>query len=336
MNDHDEIKLLVNGKELKNYLSYNVAQNIYEAESTFSFKTHLDSDLSKTVKTGDLCKIVVNSVDVFNGIIDSAPINYSNDGVVRDIQGRDLMGLVVDQYVQSWKTFKNKTLSEIAIELLREVPIVSKQAISFENGVESLNIVGDDINPEPGQTVFEVLNNIAFSRGVVFYIRNDGTFVFSKPIKTQKKSYSFIVKKGERTYANKSKIISAGYANDSREHYRNIIVVDNSKSSKKATSFVDETAPTNKTLVVLRNDGTSIEETGKNIINQQRFNAKGIRYTVSGHSQNREVFLPGKTASIKDDLLLANDSYVLYGVTYRLDKQTGITSELLFSIPAEN
>lgn len=328
MRDHDDIKLHVNGRVYSRFTGYTITHNLYTADSKFQFLSNR-SDVS--IQSGMECKLTINDITAMTGIVDEPLIAYDKQaGITQTISGRDIMGLVVDQYTTRWRTFAGKTLRYLAETLLQDVPLVSKKEIVFEEGTDKLNVTGDMVQPEPGQTVFEILKNAASARGVLFYADASGKFVFTKPKKTGEAQYKFVVEKTEGGYVNRSKILSGNYGVNSIRHYRTIRVVGETSDGDKISRTVqDETAPINKTMVVVRNDTTALSTFCNNLINQQRFVSESIVYRVSGHSQNGAVFMINNVSSVRDDVLGVSGDYLIYGLQYKLAKNEGITTEMI-------
>lgn len=327
MRDHDKITLLVNGTRYDRFISYEISHNLYSADSNFQFTPGRPST---KICAGDECRLYINDVLAMTGIVDSPEVSYSKTGITHIVTGRDIIGLVVDQYVTKWQTYKGKTLRYLAETLLQEVPIVSKKEIVFDPGAEKLNVTGDAIQTEPGQTVFDVLKSAAVARGLLFYANSAGQFVFGKPKSKEAAQCFFTVKKKPGGgYYSKSNILTGKHTADSMRHYRTIIVTgENSEGEQIYKEVTDETAPIAKTMVMPRNDSTALGAYCQNIIDQQRFSATGLQYKVSGHSQNGRVFAVNTVGSVYDDALGMRGDYLLYGVGYSLSKKEGITSTL--------
>lgn len=333
MQDHDKITLHVGNYRINRFTQYSISNNLYSADSKFTFNT---GKPVVPINTGDIASLKINNIPVMTAIIDKSDPKWDKNGIFFEIAGRDFMGLVNDQYVERWQTFKGKTLKHVAETLLQDVPIVSNREIRFQDGTDKLNITGDFVQPEPGQTTFEVLKIMAESRGVQFYNDPDGTFVFGKPLNRGKAEYSFAIRKINGKIKSDSKLLSGGRTKSSSKHYRYIVIVG--ENEEEGTSFKkdfqDDTAPIKKTLVVQRNDGTALNSYGQNLINQQRYAAFSANYQHSGHSQKGKTFLVNKMASIQDDVCEIRGNFLLYGVDYNLaNKKTGPISSLRFGLP---
>jgi len=335
MRGHDNISLHVAGKLFNRWIGYSISNNIYSPDSKFNFKA---AKLETTINKGDTAFLKINDSKVMSVVIDDVTPEWNQDGLFFNIDGRDYMGLVQDQYIEKWKTYSGKTLKYIAEEILSDVPIVSKKEILFQDGVDKLNVVGDIALPEPGQTSFDFLKAIASSRGVQFYNAPDGTFVFGKPKNRGESKYFITVKKdGSGDFKSFFPGKSGRAKKSSRKHYKTIIVIgeNNEEGTNFKKVFTDSTAPIDKTLVVVRNDSTAIDACGKNLISQQRYESLNVNYIHAQHNQNGNVFLVNNFATIKDQALNVSGNFLLYGAGYNLSKKDGPSSNLTFGIPGE-
>jgi prophage tail gpP-like protein len=330
MRDHDEISLQLPNGKFSRFLQYSISSDLHAADSSFSFSS---SRPDFSAQPGDECCLYINDVLAMTGIVDIVGNSYTKEGEYCYVTGRDIVGQCTDHYTDKWQTFTGKTIRYLAETLLADVPVVGRKPIVFEPGCEQLNVVGT-LQTEPGQTVFDILRDAATSRGLVFYASPKGEFLFRKPLKNAAPKYSFTVENVGGKYVNHSHIISSDSYYNSTKHYRNIIVTGQTSDGDNFKKvFTDDTAPLDKRLVVSRNDNTLLTTFGNSLISQQRRGSFEIVYTVSGHSQNGVVFEVNTIASVKDKKINFTGDLLLYSVRKKLDKNSGILTEITLSYP---
>lgn len=326
----DRVELTVNGVRISEFSRYSVETDIYRPAAPFLF--HLKEELLP-VKTGAECTIRVNGKSILSGVIDDTPPAYSSMGRSYAVTGRSVMGMVADQYCTKFKSYRGYTLRALAEELLKDVPIVSQRNILFASDSVAMDRVGSTIQPEPGETVFEVLRRAALSRGVLFYSRGNGQVVFGKPKGRGAVPFSLIVAGTKKRPENLSRILGAAKEGTAGEHYQKIIVMgqrdDDDDELLLMKTLFDKEAPLygrsqrGKTRVVVLNDSTSPEAFGRSIIEQQRFRANQYRYELPGHSQNGRVWLTDELCKVSDVVMGLHRTMLTHSIRYELTKKRG-------------
>lgn len=225
----DNIYLEVNGKKVERLISYSVESGLYVADHAFSLEL---ANPANDIQPGMPCKLYVNNQLELTGLIDRRFRRCDKSGRKMTIEGRDLMGLLVDSYCEEFITVEGATLSELAerlifghpeeiykipssgytqtVEAVHGVPFINRKQIVYQQ-----NLVGKlktrrhrdaDVGfmamfdttqrlsqISPGMTVFQVLSMYALSRGQMFYGLPDGTFVFGRPLVGGDPKYEIIL-----------------------------------------------------------------------------------------------------------------------------------------------
>ena len=188
----EEIELYIDGKRYKDFVSYKVDADLYTAADAFSVDL---GDPSLGIEPGGKCYLSINGALEMTGIIDFVNPSGKKDGGKFVIQGRDLMGLLVDAHVEEFITLKDYTLKALCERLIANVPFINKKQVYYNEtagaGRGKLKNKGAAVGmwdtgmtfsqTEPGMTVFEVLKEYSRSIGLLFYCRADGSLVFGKP-----------------------------------------------------------------------------------------------------------------------------------------------------------
>ncbi len=122
----DEVILKIGDKEIKYFISYDIESDLYIADNAFSLEL---SDPETEIDPGQLCKIYVNGVLELNGIIDSVTDKESKSGTSLSVEGRDLMGLLVDSHIEEFVPLEGVTIKTLAETLLKDVPFINLKPI---------------------------------------------------------------------------------------------------------------------------------------------------------------------------------------------------------------
>ncbi|MDA8137978.1 MAG: hypothetical protein M0036_04920, partial [Desulfobacteraceae bacterium] len=201
----DKIALTVAGRRLEKFFGYRVEADLYCADKYFRLDL---ADPGFAISEGMRCELHVNDQIALTGLIDRITDADDKSGTTMTIEGRDLMGLLVDSHVETYPDFENIPLRELAEQLLATVPFINQKAIVYQAGLSgasasgtspgaagalaSLGVGQKHGHAEPGQTVFEVLRRAAMSRGAIFFSLPDGTFVFGRPKASGTPAYSIV------------------------------------------------------------------------------------------------------------------------------------------------
>lgn len=319
----DDVVLTIDGKAYRKFTSLDVDANIYQAAGQF------DAEFSRRnaqgITTGSRAVITVNSIQVFDGIVESVQKGISKESDTVTISGRDIMGLVVDWCVERFQTLRNKTLAQVAGEYLRLIPFVKNIPIVFVDGADKLDVAQEYVQPSPGQTVFDLLNGIASARGINFYMRPAGTFVFGKP-----KGFGSVP-----STIGPHNSLSLDFSDDISQRFSRVTVYGQAQSSsllgasqlgKKATVNDTDLAVEKPLVIETGMAGVSVSKQARMILEQQRFNGWQLRYTVRGFSQMGRPWQPDTLCSVRDYRLPYIGQCLVYGRRFSLRKSQFTTS----------
>ncbi|HOX22212.1 MAG TPA: hypothetical protein PLL10_02010 [Elusimicrobiales bacterium] len=339
----DKIKLTVieNGgrsTDIEHFRSYEVDADLYQAADAFSMEL---ANPELDICEGWQCKLYVNDQLALSGVIDTVSSKCDKSGQTLKISGRDLMGLVVDQYCQSFDLTSKTTLKALAEQLLSGVPLINVKAIRYEKP-DAASIEEDmRLIASPGQQVFEVLKDFSRARGLLFYNLPSGEFVFGRPQASGPSLYKIIFNKS----GGKNNAMSGERVSSCEKRYKKIIVYGQLQGEDNASpqdasvryEYVDpDTAFTlNKVFVSKDTSGQrSLKKCAQLIAARQRFEALKLSYTVPGHSQNGRVWDINQLCDVEDGInKVKAGQYLVYGRTFKLDKDNGPTTELRLGLP---
>lgn len=339
----DNIELRVGSMVIKNWLSYTVEADIYTADDAFSLElAHPETD----VAAGKRCELYVNGTLELTGIIDRVNISYDKSGEKLRIEGRDLMGLLVDSYCEEFFTLEGSTVKSLAERLLKNIPFINRKAIVYQedfagrlkkkgksSGESSVSLIDAPQNfsqIEPGMTVFEALKQYSASRGMMFFSLPDGSFVFGKPREKGKPLFSIVCTR-EGTENN---VLEGEMAHDISKQYSKITVIgqqqgtDSTESDQVNTkaSVTDSSVPFRKPMVVKdNNDYQSPALHGRMLMEKARHEGFQLCYTVPFHSQGGRNWTINELCTVKDEVLGIEGTYLIYGRTLELSRQGSCT-----------
>lgn len=364
----DKVVLLIGQQRIEHFLSYTIDADIYTADDAFQIEV---ANPETTITPGQRCEILVNGERELTGIIDRIEKRYDIHGVSLSLSGRDLCGLLVDHYIESYATIRNTTMKAIAESLIANVPYIQREQITYQENVRvSAKRRGskegktawleahDTAHPhdkaqiEPGMTVFEALRTYAQSRGMMFFSLPDGSFVFGRPKAGGEPVYRFITRKSDPTNNNVlfgsliddisrrwSKVVIHGQQ-QGRESGATVLDTDGDYASGTTAASVntkgtvtDPAFPFYKPYVQQdNNDGISPSLHAREIMERMKFEGFQLSYRCPGHSQGGTNFKINEMATVDDDVLDVRGSYLVYGRTFLMSRY-GVFTELKLGYP---
>ncbi len=344
----DSVSLFIDGMQINNFLSYTIESDIYTADDAFSVEL---ANPEIQVKEGHRCELYVNGELELTGIIDRVTRSYDKDGLKLRVEGRDLMGLLVDSYCEEFITLQGISVKALAERLLRKVPFINRKKIIYqdnfsgklkkkakgESSIALLDAPHNFSHIEPGMTIFEVLKDYAGSRGLMFFCLPDGTMVFGKPKEKGEPVFSIICTKDGKD----NNVLEGEMIKDISKRYSKITVIgqqqgldgiDANAINTKAT-IEDKDFPFYKPMVAKNNnDYQSPKLHARMLLEKLRHEGFQLNYKVPGHSQNGKNWTINELCNVKDEILNVEGTYLIYGRTFEMSKQ-GVYTSLKLGIP---
>jgi prophage tail gpP-like protein len=350
----DNVTLEISGHRIERFVSYTAEADLYTADDAFSLELAAPE---LEITRGQQCKLYVNGALELTGIIDKRSRKYDKSGslVVR-VEGRDLMGLLVDSYCEQFVTVQGMKLSALAEMLLKTVPFINRKHIQYqENIVGKLKgkkrsvdqpLVGYLDTPqkisqiEPGMTVFDVLRTYAASRGLMFFAQPDGTFIFGRPKAKGEPMFTLTCTKSGVG----NNVLGGEEIDDISKRYSKVTVIGQQQgqddmgmdATKITTSGVteDKGFPFYKPFVSTdNNDSQSPQLHARFLMEQQRHQGYQLLYRVQGHSQNNKNWRINELCKVHDEALGIDGVYLIYGRTFERSKQDGTFTSLKLGPP---
>jgi prophage tail gpP-like protein len=337
----DKIVLEVNGKRIEDFLSYSVDADLFTAAHIFSLEIRKPPI---KIEPGMPCRLFVNNQLELTGVIDQTVSRCDKQGRTLSIVGRDLMGLIIDTYCEDFRGIDNMTLQDLATMLLKNIKFINIKQVSGElnlhgkirsrqsRGISLHSIMFDTTERVsqiwPGMTVFEVLHRAALSAGVMFFCLPDGSFKFDRPIVSGDIAYHITLnERGDGNnvlYAEIQKDLSKRYSKITVMGQRNLRPGDDPKKASFVGHAYDKTFPFYKPYVkVIHDDSQSPNQMARLILEKMAHDGFHLTYDLPRHSQNNRNFTINQLAQVTDEVHGINGAYLVYGRTFKLDKQSG-------------
>lgn len=344
----DKIALHIDNQRIENFQSYTIESDIYTADDAFSLEL---ANPEIDVREGRRCELYVNGGLEMTGIIDRISKSYDKSGVKMKVEGRDLMGLLVDSYCEEFITLQGIKVKALAERLLKKVPFINREKIIYQEnfsgklkkkakGESSAALMDAPHNfsqIEPGMTIFDALKDYAGSRGLMFFCLPDGTMVFGKPKEKGEPVFNIICTKDGRD----NNVIEGGMVKDISKRYRKITVIGQQQGTDligtenintKAT-IEDKEFPFYKPMVAKNNnDYQSPKLHARMLLEKSRHQGFQLNYKVPGHSQNNKNWTTNELCNVKDEVLDIEGTYLIYARTFEMSKQ-GVYTSLKLGIP---
>lgn len=341
MSTPDRISLVVGGRKFEHFERYSIEADLYTAADAWSVDL---ANPEHRVEPGMECRLYVNGERELAGIVDRVVPSYDKRGVRVKLEGRDLMGLVVDHCCEEFLTLKNITLKSLAERLLRQVPFIDRSEIVYQENIRgrlkasrkartSTEIFDKPqryMQIEPGQTAFEVLNEFALSRGLMFYSLPAGTFVFGKPREGGEPVFTITNRRDGRG----NNVREGVFYNDISRRYSKITVIgqqqgvdsDAMDATKTATRAVvtDNELPYYKPFVARNNnDYQSPALHARMLLERQRHDGFQLFYKVPRHSQDGRNWQINELCRVQDEIFNVDGVYLIYQRVLELTRQDG-------------
>lgn len=317
----DSIKLVINGYEYSRFKNYSIKSDIYEAADVFEVEAYPSDEFIPT--EGMKFELRVNEQLECVGVIDSVRRGYDSSGQYLSISGRDVMGLIVDSCCEEFPTIQNSSIAKVADRLLKNVPYIS--GIEYDDAAKKRDSSKPFIQIEPGQKIFDVLRDVAFSRGLVFYSTASGSLVFRKPRGKGKCEFALVQRPGSVG----SGIIKGEYVGDITNRYTSYTVLTQEQGREEgdpveinaSATVNDDQFPFKDVLKkpyveAVSDDKGSPAKLARRLMEKNRMMSNTVNYTVKGHSQNTRNWAIDELVNVDDIKLGVRGQMLVYSRTF--------------------
>ncbi len=343
-------------KKVEHFLSYSLEADLNIADHAFSVEL---ANPEIAITKGAQCRLHVNDKLELTGIVDRRFRRCDKQGKKQVVEGRDLMGLIVDSCAEQFVSVEGKTLKQLAEMLLKDVPFINRAAIEYQQnlvgklksrkgnqaafGLAALWDTGERVAQiHPGMTKFQVLQMYAMSRGQMFFSLPDGTFVFGRPLVGGDPDFTIVF--NQEGLGNNA--LSAEVEENISKCYSKVIVVgqqqgnpidgnDVGKRNVSSKPVYDPTFPFYKPFVqVSYNDSQTPQQHARLILEKARHDGFRLVYELPRHSPDgANNYTINRIASVQDDVHDVHGDFLVSGRTFKLDKGNGPTTTLKLSPP---
>jgi prophage tail gpP-like protein len=341
------LSLHLGGRRIDRFLSYRVDSDLYQAADAFSLET---ADPGMEINPGMPCELRVNGTLEMTGIIDKVAETGDKNGNSVSIEGRDLMGLLVDSYIEGeFADLQSVTLQALAERLIKTIPYLNRKRLVYQAGLagsaaerttEEAFDLGQKTHLDATRTVFETLREAAVSRGVMFFALPDGTMVFGRPKAGGAEDFRLLrLRSGQG-----NTILSGGRTRDISQRYSQITVLGQQQGSDAIGADEINTAATvnDPEMVIFKpgvfqndNDTQSPAQHARMLLEKQRMASLQFSYRVQGHAQEGKNWRINRLCRVHDEILrpAANGIFLITGRSFELDKQSGRSTEVRLGLP---
>jgi prophage tail gpP-like protein len=340
---NDIITLLVNGQKLTRFTAYEVDADMYAGASAFWFEA---ANADVTVKAGQPCQMFVNSTQVLNGYIDAVDSTSDKKSSTLRLEGRDLMGVLVDWYITTGQDINDASMQSIAITLLSDVPVINLKNVEYGKGVfvsQQSTVLRPRV--EVGQTKFLALKSLAAQHGLLFYCKPDGRLVFGCPLTDGAETPAFAIAYMQ-TAANAK---AAHVRTDISKRYATTTAAlawleglptttaNNLGWASVAGSLADADyppyAPQKPYAFADNSVGAYINMRLRQMQAEQRHQSFMAIYTVSGHTCQGNVWDINKLCRVDDAKNNLHGNFLITKRTFTKSKENGTETKVQLSLP---
>jgi prophage tail gpP-like protein len=349
-------------RKVSHFLNYSVEADLYIADHAFSLEL---ANPEVVILPGSQCRLHVNDRLELTGVVDHRLRRCDKKGKKLVVEGRDLMGVLVDAYVEEFHSVQGKTLGQLAEALIGPNPATGRPALPFINrklitgqtglagkldtrhrrGTASFMALFETPEPVrqtmPGMTVFQTLQTYALSSGVMFYGLPDGGFVFDRPLTGGDIDFNICLNPdGVGNNALSGEVdenISKGYSKVivvGQRQGQDADGLDATRTPIKSKPVYDKDFPFYKTFVqCTSHDSQTPEQHARLILERMRHEATRLCYEMPRHSQTGKNYQMNRLAALRDEVHGKNGTYLITGRTFKLSKDDGPTTTLKLSLP---
>jgi prophage tail gpP-like protein len=316
-----DLALKVGGKKYSGWTTVQITRSMEQIAHSFSV-SYVDKMLPEaeplSIKEGDAVKVSIEDDDVIDGWVDISDISYDDASHRAYVSGRSKACDLIDcSVIHSPGSWIDRDLMQIASELCAPYSI----------GVVAEADIGEKLKYfaiQEGQTVFDVLNQLARIRGLIIISDAGNNIIFTRAgtekIKT-KLELGKNIKRGNRTgniTDRYSQYIVKGQTPGNDEW-------NGVKAAQQTATVSDDTVSRYRPLIIQAEDtmtGSEVEKRATWERNTRMGKSQKLKYVylMSWHHA-AGLWEPNKLVSIKDDFVGINDELIIVSVNYMLNEQ---------------
>ena len=341
-------------------------------------------DVPQDIKSWYGVTLLVDTKTMFRGVIQRLSRSGEKGSIDVRLSGKSRGSVLVESSCTSYKDFRNEKPKDIIDKLIQQTnfypqPVSNAQdAVSvddwdttgdiddFNDAIEqsirdnkafisrrdkteysqdfSSLPVKDHFKIEPGDNVFDKINELVISQGFDIIYEPEGT-LFVGDISKRRLNKSPLIKHNinlvqrDRTNALQNKednnnVLTWDISEDTSSLYSAVTVISQSQNgTNKSATATDSTVLDKKTLVVqINDDDTSPEKEAIRIREVNKIDSFRAFYTAPDHIDDvGEPWGVNRSVDMNDPFNGVEGGYVLYGTTFTFSRQEGFKTELNIS-----
>ncbi|MBR0574067.1 MULTISPECIES: phage baseplate assembly protein [Pasteurellaceae] len=327
----NDIVVEIDGKQHKDWKSYDIDSDFLIAADAFSFDLGITSDVTKIEDlTWKEAKVMINGETVLTGIVDTTSRNTTKHSRGYSINGRDRASILVDCSAPITNV-KGLTVFDAVKKIVKPLGI-TKVTLKAEK-----NPTLDKVDIEIGETAWTAIMRCANSAGLHCWFDSDGTLIVggadysSPPVATLQ-----CVKNGKNnnfSEINEVRDISQSYSEVTflaQKHGRSN---DSSKHDLKWV-YKDPNVKIYKQKTVVLSDIENLEalkKAAKKWLSDRKLEELTLTITVPDHkTQDGVLWKAGQRVHIISDEYDIDAIFFLMGRRFMLSRSGGTQTELRF------
>lgn len=321
-----DVRLEINAERYGGWKNISIRRSLSRAAGTFNLSVSErwpGQTVPRPIQPGASARVLVDGEAVVTGFVDDVQISCTATEHTVSVSGRDRTGDLVDCCPPSMQ-LSGANFADIAKNLCAPfgVEVVDKAGVD--------TIPGFKINP--GDTVFETLEQLSRAQGVFMTSDGAGNLVLTR---SGKEKASTVLELGKN-------VLSCRGSFSMADRFSEITVLGQTaasdawagaKASQQKTMVKDEAVPRYRPLTLIADQ----EWQGANKRAQWEINTRygkgcSANYTIYGWKDGEKIWAPNVLVDIRDKALGLNVTWLVAEVSLILDDQ-GWRTELTLSPP---
>lgn len=175
------MRVVVDGVEFEGFSRVEVTASLRQLARTFSFTAETDGVGDIPFRKGQSVRVDVAGDPVFSGFVERLSLTFNNDGREYTVSGRDRMADVVDSNLDEMGD-TGLTVRNVAETVLRFLGVDARVVDLAETDDRPFESFFDVVAPEPTDTAFQFLADVASRRQVLLTSDGLGNLVITQGI----------------------------------------------------------------------------------------------------------------------------------------------------------
>lgn len=334
-----DVRIIVAGRELSNWQSYEIESDMMQSADAFSFTVPNHSGkLSGTVKRFDDAQVYVDGALQMTGYVDDVCNTTDADGgAAMEIVGRDVFGQLVDCSAEpathhnvDLKTLAEKLSARWGIEWIVENETNRQTLLAAKRRVaQAKRKAGNDkavakaqrhlaaikaqiflrVKVEPGETPMEVIQRQAKKSQLMVWASADGKGIIASPRYDQPALYSLYQYPRTSPRRHLNNILNTRVMRSGRDRFSSYRVVgsftDDGEKSHRLESEATDSEVTIERPLIITGSAKKLKEAqteAQNEMQRRKFEGLVIELIVKRHTNNGQLWETDTLADLDDEV----------------------------------